>query len=181
MMHHTIVFARDYRTNLEEITQSKILSKDMSFYIRNAGMTDPALAPEGHSAIYILVPVPNNSGRVDWQREGQDFRERVLDTVSSRIPMKDIRDHIRAEVIIQPPDWEDERGVFLGATFNLAHSLSQMLYFRPRNRFEELEHCYLAGGGTHPGSGLPTIFESGRISANLICRSYGIPFASPGL
>jgi phytoene desaturase len=43
-----------------------------------------------------------------------------------------------------------------------------MLYFRPRNRFEEVGRCYLVGGGTHPGSGLPTIYESGRISAGLL-------------
>ena len=51
--------------------------------------------------------------------------------------------------------------------------MNQMLYFRPRNRFEEVENCYLVGGGTHPGSGLPTIYESGRISANLISQKYG--------
>jgi phytoene desaturase len=46
----------------------------------------------------------------------------------------------------------------------------QVLYFRPHNRFEECRNCYLVGGGTHPGSGLPTIYESARISANLICK-----------
>jgi phytoene desaturase len=65
-----------------------------------------------------------------------------------------------------------------GATFNLAHSLNQMLYFRPRNKFEELNNCYLVGGGTHPGSGLPTIYESGRIAANLIARRHGVKFVS---
>ena len=33
---------------------------------------------------------------------------------------------------------------------------------------EILNNLYLVGGGTHPGSGLPTIYESGRITANLI-------------
>ena len=42
-----------------------------------------------------------------------------------------------------------------------------------------LDNCYLVGGGTHPGSGLPTIYESARISSNLICRKYGIPFTPP--
>ena len=45
---------------------------------------------------------------------------------------------------------------------------------RPQNRFEELRDLFLVGGGTHPGSGLPTIFESGRISAKLICSDLGI-------
>ena len=50
-----------------------------------------------------------------------------------------------------------------------------MLYMRPHNQFEMFSNCYLVGGGTHPGSGLPTIFESARISANLICQKYEIP------
>jgi phytoene desaturase len=45
-----------------------------------------------------------------------------------------------------------------------------MLYFRPHNRFEELGNCYLVGGGTHPGSGLPTIYLSSMISAGLIAK-----------
>jgi len=43
-----------------------------------------------------------------------------------------------------------------------------MLHLRPHNRFEDLEGVYLVGGGTHPGSGLPVIFESARITARLL-------------
>jgi phytoene desaturase len=35
------------------------------------------------------------------------------------------------------------------------------------------DNLYLVGGGTHPGSGLPTIYESARITANLIEENYG--------
>ena len=49
----------------------------------------------------------------------------------------------------------------------------QMLAFRPRNKFEELEKCWLVGGGTHPGSGLPIILESARITANGILKQDG--------
>ncbi|CAI8374859.1 MAG: Phytoene desaturase (lycopene-forming) [Marine Group II euryarchaeote MED-G33] len=49
-----------------------------------------------------------------------------------------------------------------------------MLWRRPQNRFEEFKKLYLVGGGTHPGSGLPTIFESGRITAKLICADMEI-------
>jgi phytoene desaturase len=58
--------------------------------------------------------------------------------------------------------------VFFGATFNLSHKLLQMLYFRPHNHLNSVRNCYLVGGGTHPGSGLPTIYESARITAKLI-------------
>jgi phytoene desaturase len=69
----------------------------------------------------------------------------------------------------------------MGATFNLAHTLTQMLYFRPHNRYAGFDNCYLVGGGTHPGSGLPTIYESGRISANLICNRFNMPYQAVDL
>ncbi|MCX7825430.1 MAG: phytoene desaturase family protein [Verrucomicrobiae bacterium] len=177
MPHHMIVFARDYKANLADIFQRKVLSEDISFYVRNASVTDPSLAPPGCSSLYVLVPVPNQSSNIDWPRQTTGFRNRVLQAIATRTIMKDIADHIREEFIITPATWQN-MNIYLGATFNLAHTLSQMLYFRPRNRFEELDNCYLVGGGTHPGSGLPTIYESGRIAANLISRAYGVPFVS---
>jgi len=177
--HHNIVFAPDYRQNLQDIFEDKRLSDDLSYYVRNASITDPYLAPEGKSALYVLVPVPNNKSRIDWEARKPSFRDRVLDKMSELDEMDDIRDHIEAEHIITPADWEDDYNVYLGATFNLAHSVNQMMYFRPRNKFEELENCYLVGGGTHPGSGIPTILESGRISANLISDKYAVPYGAP--
>ena len=63
--------------------------------------------------------------------------------------------------------------IYKGATFNLAHNLSQMLHLCPQNRFEEFERMYLVGGGTHPGSGLPFIFESAKISSRLLAEDFG--------
>jgi phytoene desaturase len=178
MPHHTVVFAEDYRRNLQEVAEGK-LSDDFSFYVRNASINDPQIAPKGHSAVYVLVPAPNNYSRVDWAKEEKRMRDLTLDKIEARTGMKDIRQHIKAEKVITPWHWEHERSVFNGATFNLAHTLGQMLYFRPRNAFEELGNCFLVGGGTHPGSGLPTIYESGRISANLISTKHKVPFTPP--
>ena len=75
--------------------------------------------------------------------------------------------------MVAPPDWE-AAGIYRGATFNLAHNLGQMLHRRPRNRFEDLDGVYLTGGGTHPGSGLPTIFESARIATKLLAKDIGL-------
>lgn len=171
--HHTIVFAKDYKRNVDEVFLTKQLSDDISFYVRNASVTDPHLAPEGKSAVYVLVPVPNLRGDIDWQAERESFREKVLTAIETRTDMKDIREHIEAERIITPIEWNEDHDVYLGATFNLAHTIRQMIYLRPHNQFEELDHCYLVGGGTHPGSGLPTIYESGRIAADMIAKKHG--------
>jgi phytoene desaturase len=167
--HHNIIFAENYRDNIDDISTRKVLSDDMSIYVRNASINDPTLAPKGHSALYVLVPVPNTSGSENWTEElTQRYREKVLDRICKRTSMHDLRRHIVTEYCITPRDWEQERNLFIGSTFNLAHTLLQMLYFRPHNKFEEVNRCYLVGGGTHPGSGLPTIYESARISSALI-------------
>lgn len=177
--HHMIVFAKDYKGNLEDISQRKVVSEDVSVYVRNAAPLDPSCAPSGHSSLYILCPVPNNTSEIDWDTQKAIYRERVLDILEQRSPYKDIRQHIQAELIVTPHDWEHNRSVFLGATFNMGHNLTQMLHRRPHNKFEEFGNCYLVGGGTHPGSGLPTIFESARISANLLCANDGVAYPQP--
>ena len=178
--HHTIFFAGDYRRNINDIFQTKVLSDDISFYVRNASITDASLAPAGHSSVYVLVTVPNRTARIDWARETDAFSDSVITALATRAGMTGLRPHIREEIVFTPQTWQ-EMNIQHGATFNLAHSLGQMLYFRPHNRFEELDHCFLVGGGTHPGSGLPTIYESGRIAANLISRAHNVSFASKNM
>ena len=166
--HHHIVFADNYKANIDDIVRHKRLSLDMSVYVRNASVTDPASAPAGHSALYVLVPVANQFSGIIWNDTlKKQYRDAILSRLEQKTSMKDLSRHIVAEEIITPADWE-QRGVYKGATFNLGHHVDQMLYLRPRNRFEELKNCYLVGGGTHPGSGLPTIYESARISARLV-------------
>lgn len=166
--HHTILFSNDYKKNVEEITHSKILSEDPSIYIQNASVTDGELAEKGKSAMYLLAPVPNNFSLIDWEENKHAFKQLVYEQVEKKTGFKGLRENLEVEEIITPLDWEEKHHVYKGATFNLAHNLGQMMYFRPHNKFQELENCWLVGGGTHPGSGLPTIFESARITANLI-------------
>jgi len=181
MPHHAIYFADDYRKNVETIFRGGRSGDDISFYVRNSSKTDPDVAPPGHSAVYVLVPAPNVRSGLNWEADTAAFRENVLSKLETRAGMGDIRRHIRRELVITPSDWEREYRVYAGATFNLAHNIGQMLYFRPHNKFEEADHCYLVGGGTHPGSGLPTIYESGRITANLISRKHNVVFVSGNL
>ena len=145
-----------------------------SFYVQNACVTDPALAPPGHSTLYVLVPVGHRIGEgVDWAAETARYRALTLQRLA-RIGIPDIEKRIRFEKILTPQGWEHDLQIYRGATFNLAHNLGQMLHFRPRNRFEDLDGVYLVGGGTHPGSGLPVIFESARITSRLMAEDLGL-------
>ncbi|MEZ0169176.1 phytoene desaturase family protein [Microvirga sp. TS319] len=164
LSHHTILLAKDYERNIREITEG-ILSDEPSIYVQHAGATDPTLAPRGHTSLYILVPVPNLRCNIDWQKEAPRYRRLALERLKL-LGLGDIESRIRFERTVTPYGWQCEFSVFEGATFNLAHNLTQMLYFRPHNRFGR--NVYLVGGGTHPGSGLPVIFEGARITARLL-------------
>ncbi len=179
--HHHILFADDYRKNVEDIKGERHVSDDMSIYVRNSSVTDPLVAPAGKSGIYVLVPTINTRHGYDWTRHKQEYRDKILTRIEQRTGMKDLRRHIIEERIITPDDWRDGLDVFMGATFNLAHTLDQMLYLRPHNRLAGYDNLYLVGGGTHPGSGLPTIYESGRISSNLLCDRHRVGYQSVDL
>jgi phytoene desaturase len=166
--HHSIIFADDYHASIKAITEQNQLVKDLSIYVNNPSKIDKTLAPAGHSALYILVPVPNNRSKIDWHKERNWLRDYAISRVADKLKMNDLEKHIKVEKIITPTNWEKDYNVAFGAVFSLSHRLSQMLYFRPHNQYEDIKGLYLVGGGTHPGSGLPTIFQSAIISCDLI-------------
>ncbi len=172
--HHTIHIAKDYARNLKQIEDDFVLPDHPSFYVQNASITDRTLAPEGHSALYVLVPVPHAHPNVDWSDEQvANYRRLTLDRLAEE-GMTDLEDRIVCERIITPRVWEQDFGLYRGATFNLAHNLTQMLHLRPHNQFEDLDGVYLVGGGTHPGSGLPVIYESSRITCRQLIPKLGL-------
>ena len=174
LAHHTIFLANDYERNLHEIEHSHTVSANPSFYVQNVGVTDHSMAPEGNSALYCLAPVTHQHGNLDWTKERAAFRQTFYRQLE-KLGLKDLHHRVRFERIVTPHDWQHEFAIYKGATFNLSHTLRQMLHLRPRNRFEDLDHVYLVGGGTHPGSGLPVIFESAKITARLLLEDVGVP------
>lgn len=173
LAHHTIYLADDYRAHLEDIETHHRLSATPSFYVHNPAVTDPTMAPPGKTSLYVLVPVTHQHPNVDWSREQVSFRRLVLEQLT-KVGVQDVERRIQFEKVVTPKDWESDLHIYRGATFNLAHSLDQMLHLRPRNRFEDLDSVYLVGGGTHPGSGLPVIFESARVTTRLMAEDFGV-------
>ncbi len=173
VQHHTIYLAKDYQQNLRDIEQAHVLSADPSFYVQNACITDRTLAPNGMSTLYVLVPVTHETPNVDWSKETDRFRALTIRQLE-KIGITDLERRIRFEKVLTPATWNSEFALHRGATFSMSHNLMQMLHKRPHNRFEDAEGVYLVGGGTHPGSGLPVIFESARITSRLLLEDMQI-------
>ena len=170
--HHQIYASSDYKNSLAMIENNELTTNDPSVYAQNACITDKSLAPDGQSTVYVLVPVSHTTDNIDWSEVKDEYRELVLDQLENKLGFENLREHIVTEMVITPDDWGDI--CYRGAVFNLAHGLDQMLWRRPKNRFGDIKNMYLVGGGTHPGSGLPVIFESARISTKLLLDDLGI-------
>jgi phytoene desaturase len=168
--HHSIVFSQNYKAYVATLSDSLTLSKDPSFYVHNPSVIDTSLAPPNHASLYILLPVPHLKANIDWHIETPRMTEWIISQLEKKLGLKDIRNHIVKRHVISPQQWQDDYHVHLGANFNLSHSFKQLLYFRPHNKFQKFQNLYLVGGGTHPGSGLPTIYQSALIAADLIAR-----------
>lgn len=175
--HHNIYFSNNYVKNIQDISENYRLPDDPSFYLENPGATDSTMAPEGMSSLYLLVPVSHMHERINWNQETMNFREIAYQQLD-RIGLGDVKERVVYEKIYTPQDWQEQMEIYRGATFSMAHNLLQMLHFRPNNRFKDLEGVYLVGGGTHPGSGLPVIYSSARISSGLLCEDLGLSLSS---
>jgi len=108
----------------------------MSIYVRNSSVTDSTVAPAGHSQLYILVPTINTRHTSPWEEDAEAYRNTILDRIIERTGMKDLREHIVEERCITPQGWETNN-IFMGATFNLSHTMDQMLYLRKRPNLRE--------------------------------------------
>lgn len=171
--HHMIYLSDSARrTDRDALEDRTIDLDDPPFYVCNPAVTDPGGAPDGHSTLYVLVPVPNTHNAVDWKFAEKTLLERVPQWLE-KVGLKDVAEHIVAKRAFTAETWRDEFNVFRGAVFNLSHTWLQLGATRPRVESPDVAGLYWVGGGTHPGSGLLTIIESANIAADYIARASG--------
>jgi phytoene desaturase len=161
LAHHSIVLTERYKELLEDIFQKKILADDFSLYLHAPTRTDPSLAPPGCECFYVLSPVPNLGGKVDWNGVKEVYAEAILESLEKICP--DLRRHIVSKLIWTPLDFETELDAHLGSAFQFEPILTQSAWFRPHNVSEDVKNFYLVGAGTHPGAGLPGVISSAKV------------------
>ena len=93
----------------------------------------------------------------------------------------DLEKNIEFEVSFSPHDWQQRYNLMKGSTHGLSHDLLQMAYLRPHNRHDRYRNLYFVGASTHPGTGLPTVLISARLTSERILQEAGVPEDSPRL
>jgi len=165
--HHTIWMGERYRALLDDIFNRKVLTQDFSLYLHRPTATDPSFAPAGCDSFYVLCPVPNLQGQVDWSREAPRLRDRIVTALDETI-LPSLRSTIVAEFFMTPESFRDDYLSAHGAGFSVAPLFRQSAWFRFHNRAEGIRNLYLVGAGTHPGAGLPGVLCSAKLVDALI-------------
>ncbi|HTH27404.1 MAG TPA: phytoene desaturase [Sphingobium sp.] len=168
--HHMILFGPRYGELLKDIYEHGVLPQDFSLYLHHPTVTDPGMAPEGHSTFYALAPVPHlGKLPIDWDQVGPQFAERILDEVERRL-IPDLRSRITVQFHYTPADFQHDLGAFQGSAFSLEPLLTQSAWFRAHNRDDVISNLYFVGAGTHPGAGIPGVVGSARATADLMLK-----------
>ncbi len=163
--HHNIYFGQDWTGAFDDLIERRTMMTDPSRLVSVPSLTDPDAAPPGHSALYVLEPVPDLGSGIDYAREAPPARERLLEFLAEQGYPTDIV----TERLVTPLDWQAQ-GLAAGTPFALAHTFAQTGPFRPANVERRAPGLFFAGSGTVPGVGIPMVLISGKLAARRVSR-----------
>ncbi|MFF8481282.1 phytoene desaturase [Streptomyces antibioticus] len=181
LAHHTLSFGARWHRTFDELTRAGRLMSDPSLLVTRPTDTDPTLAPPGRHLHYVLAPCPNTDlgpDAVAWGELAPRYRDSVLRELDRR-GLTGLADAVEEEVLVTPADWTAQ-GHAAGTPFSAAHTFAQTGPFRPRNLVRGTENAVLAGCGTTPGVGVPTVLLSGKLAAARITGRHRAPLPRRG-
>lgn len=168
---HNVFLAGDYRRSFDQIFHDLTLSDSPSFYIHAPVRIAPSAAPCGADTLLALVPV----GHLDdaAPADMDNLRARARSAVLHRLAesgVTDLEHHLKFEVSYTPRNWEELYHLRKGAAFGLSHNFGQIGYLRPQNGHRRYHNLHFVGSSTHPGTGLPMVLISARLTTERILK-----------
>ncbi|WP_329204071.1 phytoene desaturase family protein [Streptomyces sp. NBC_00683] len=176
LAHHTLSFGAAWESTFDELTRSGRVMSDPSLLITRPTTHDASLAPEGRHLHYVLAPCPNTTtgpSAGTWRGLGPRYRDSLLAELERR-GLEGFEASMDRELLVTPVDWTAQ-GHAAGTPFSVSHTFAQTGPFRPRNLVRGYDNVVLAGCGTTPGVGVPTVLVSGKLAA---ARITGHPLAT---
>jgi phytoene desaturase len=166
--HHTLVFPTDWDKHFRAIFDDPAWPDDPAYYLSVPSKTDDAVAPEGHHAVVVLVPIA--PGLDDTPDVRSSFRDQILADLATQTGV-DLRDRIVVEERACVREFRERYGNPEGTALGLAHTLLQTGPFRPGHR-AGLDGLYYTGSYTAPGIGMPMCLISGEHVATAVQADY---------
>lgn len=164
--HHTVLFSRDYTREFGQLFGGAA-PDDPTLYFCHPAATDPTMAPEGKSGLFVMANAPaSGDANAPWPEAGP-LREACLSRLDKLAP------GARFQVLGErtPADLA-RQGAPGGSIYGFLPHGRFGPFRRPRMR-GATPGLFFAGGGTHPGGGVPLVMLSGRFAAGLVLEHLG--------
>jgi 1-hydroxycarotenoid 3,4-desaturase len=168
--HHTVLFSRDYAAEFRQLFAGEP-ADDPTVYVCHPAATDPTMAAPGWSGLYAMVNAPTL--RAPWARWPYAARVRAQCLAALDRALPGLSD---AAVVLDqrtPVDFA-RRGAPRGSLYGFLPRGRLGPFQRPRMRGTPAG-VFFAGGGTHPGGGVPLVLLSGRFAAAMALEHVGLP------
>ncbi|WP_204163746.1 phytoene desaturase family protein [Nocardioides solisilvae] len=171
--HHSMFFTSDWGKNFGDVLGRPGRVPDpASSYVCRPSASDPTVAPAGSENLFILVPVPADTGLgkggVDGQ--GDPAVEKVADAAIAQVAawagVPDLAERVVVRRTVGPGDFAADLNAWSGGMLGPGHTLRQSAFLRARNASRKVEGLLYAGSSTIPGIGLPMCL----ISAELVLK-----------
>jgi diapolycopene oxygenase len=172
MAHHNFVFSRDPHEEFHHIYDLGEPAPDPTCYVASTSGTEPATAPAGGDAFYVLVHTPFLRPNHDWSKMFPGYRQVILDKLKRTAGLSDIEDRIVFERALTPVDIHNRYKVLNGAIYGLSSHGRFNGAFKPSNTSSEIDGLFLAGGAAHPGPGMPMVMMSGWIAGDAVDQRF---------
>ena len=165
LAHHTLVFPTDWDSHFDQIFEDPAWPDEPAYYLCVPSKTDDTVAPEGHSNLFVLVPLAPGLADSDGLR--QAYRDKILADIADNTGV-DLRDRIVVEEDFAVSDFGERYNATEGTALGLAHTLKQTSLLRPSNRSSAVEGLYFTGSFTTPGIGVPMCLISSQHTADAL-------------
>ena len=164
LSHHNVVFSNDYRAEFDSLASGKLATAP-SVYLCAQDRKPGALPPAGSERIQIIVNAPADGDTHNYsEQEIGQCRTHMLQALAKAGLMLEGPLHATT-----PTDFHARYPATGGALYGRASHGWAASFRRPGAR-TTIPGLYCAGGGTHPGAGVPMAALSGQLAAASLMR-----------
>ena len=164
--HHNYYLGDNFREYADKVFKNPDSLQKPYYYVNVLSKYNPDCAPEGSESLFFVCPVPDLRFKPDW-KDRNEIVDSIISDFSERIG-KDIAPEIVSRTVYTPEDWQNQFNLHRGSGLGLSHDMLQIGGFRPKNFDEKFKNTFYVGASTVPGTGLPMVIISSKLTTQRI-------------